>query len=178
MFNLPQDHIVSLNFSLNILTYPRGCGFNPHSPHLFFLHYFSPNSLIYSRGCGFNRNSSNLFLFSFIFLLTLSSAKRLGVRIPTVSPYLIYIFSLPSHSTKRLWLWIQHTSFLLFLYFILLLSPHPSKSLWVRTPFASLHFLSFPPNFSLELYHILLFNIFMTCIWWASWVQYPLTLSI
>ena len=63
--------------------------------HIYFLIYFSLNSLIHSRCCGFNSHSSH-FIFSFIFMLTLSSIQEVVGLIPTLLIFFLLYFSFNS----------------------------------------------------------------------------------
>ena len=81
------------SFSLNILTYSKGCGLNPHFPHL---------------------------VFSFILLLTLSSIQEVVGSIPTLHIYISPLFfSYLSHLVMRLWVQSTLSTFIFPIIFLM-----------------------------------------------------------
>ena len=91
----PINPIIFLSCSPLLFRLSQGdCGFNP-TLHIYFLLYFSPNSLIHSRGCGFNPHSLHL-VFSFIFLLSLSSIQEVVGSIPTHHTYFFLLYFSPN----------------------------------------------------------------------------------
>ena len=90
--NPPQVYSFSLNLSLNFLTDARGCGFNPHSPHLFF-------SIIFLLILSFIQEvlgsipTHHIYYSSLFFLLTLSSIQEVVGSIPTHHIFFSFHFS-------------------------------------------------------------------------------------